>query len=148
MDSPRRAGTALVHELTQGRRETGRDASATFLARMDRCDPEPLHDISVLASDDGRRDAAERVVHGECRVADTGLPPARGQRYMPPGGAFFDIRASTSATAASPRVSNDCTLEGWLRQAGCADAARAQGVVMPATRSIASTRFTSQHVAL
>lgn len=142
MDSPRRAGIALVHDdyaasnradqvampdllhddvvqdLTRGRRETGRDAFATFLARMDRCDREPLHDISVPASDDGRRDAAERVVHGECRVADTGLPPARGQRHMLPGGAFFDIRASTSATAASPRVSNDCTLEGWLRQAG------------------------------
>ncbi|TDK23110.1 isopropylmalate/homocitrate/citramalate synthase [Luteimonas aestuarii] len=103
----------VAHDLNQGPRETGRDAFAAFLARMDRCYREQLHDIAVVASDDGRRAAAEYVVHGEYRVADAGLPPAHGQRYVLPGGAFFEVRDGRIA-----RVSNYYNLEEWLRQVG------------------------------
>src|SRR5690606_7516578 len=43
----------VVHDLNQGPRETGRDAFAAFLQRMDRCYREQLRDIVVLASTDG-----------------------------------------------------------------------------------------------
>ena len=47
----------VVHGLNQGPRETGRDAFAAFLQRMDRSCRERLHDI--VASADGTRASAE-----------------------------------------------------------------------------------------
>src|SRR5690606_34161258 len=52
----------VVHDLNQGARETGREAFATFLARMEASYREQLRDVVALASDDGRRAAAEYVV--------------------------------------------------------------------------------------
>lgn len=108
----------VVHDLNQGPRETGRDAFAAFLRRMDRCYREQLRDIVVLASADGTRAAAEYVVHGEYLVADEGLPAARGQRYVLPGGAFFDIVSGVDGVSRIARVSNYYNLEDWLRQVG------------------------------
>lgn len=101
----------VVHDLNQGPRETGRDAFAAFMARMDRCYREQLHDIVVMADADGARVAAEYVVHGEYLADDDGLPPANGQRYVLPGGAFFEIRDGRIA-----RVTNYYNLEDWLAQ--------------------------------
>ena len=108
----------VVHDLNQGPRETGRDAFAAFLRRMDRCYREQLRDIVVLASADGTRAAAEYVVHGEYLVADEGLPAAHGQRYVLPGGAFFDIVSGADGAPRIARVSNYYNLEDWLRQVG------------------------------
>lgn len=101
----------VVHDLNQGARETGRDAFAAFLARMDRSYREQLRDIVVMTTHDGARAAAEYVVHGEYLVADEGLPPARGQRYVLPGGAFFDLREGRIA-----RVTNYYNLQDWIAQ--------------------------------
>lgn len=101
----------VAHDLNQGPRETGRDAFAAFLARMDRSYREQLRDIVVMAAPDGVRAAAEYVVHGEYLIADEGLPPAHGQRYVLPGGAFFDIRDGKIA-----RVTNFYNLEDWIAQ--------------------------------
>lgn len=101
----------VVHDLNEGGRETGRAAFAAFLARMDRCYAEELRDIVVLASADGRRAAAEYVVHGCYRATDEGLPLAHGQRYVLPGGAFFAV-----ADGRITRVSNYYNLREWLRQ--------------------------------
>ena len=101
----------VVHDLNQGGRETGHEAFRAFLARMARCYREQLHDVVVMASWDGSRAAAEYVVAGEYLADDTGLPPARGQRYRLPGGAFFDIADGRIA-----RVSNYYNLEDWIRQ--------------------------------
>lgn len=101
----------VVHDLNQGARETGRDAFAAFLARMERSYREQLRDIVVLASQDGARAAAEYVVHGEYHADDEGLPPARGQRYVLPGGAFFDLRDGKIA-----RVTNYYNLQDWIAQ--------------------------------
>ena len=101
----------VVHDLNQGPRETGREAFAAFMARMDRCYREQLRDVVVMATADGARAAAEYVVHGEYLEADAGLPPARGQRYVLPGGAFFEIRDGRIA-----RVTNYYNLEDWLAQ--------------------------------
>ncbi|MBX3689639.1 ketosteroid isomerase-related protein [Dokdonella sp.] len=103
----------VAHDLNQGPRETGHEAFAAFLARMDRCYAEQLQDIVVFASADDSRAAAEYVVHGRYKSSDEGLPPARGQTYVLPGGAFFEIRAGRIA-----RVSNYYNLQDWLRQVG------------------------------
>src|SRR5690606_36183781 len=52
----------VVHDLNQGRRETGRQAFGDFLARMQRSYRERLADIVILTTDDGRRAGAEYVV--------------------------------------------------------------------------------------
>lgn len=101
----------VVHDLNQGARETGRDAFRAFMARMDRSYSEQLRDIVVMTSADGTRAAAEYVVHGTYRADDEGLPPATGQRYVLPGGAFFDIRDGRIA-----RVTNYYNLGDWIAQ--------------------------------
>lgn len=103
----------VVHDLNQGAREHGRQAFREFLARMDRCYREQLRDIVVMASDDGYRAAAEYVVHGTYAATDDGLPPAHGQTYVLPGGAFFAIRDGRIA-----RVTNYYNLQDWLEQVG------------------------------
>ena len=101
----------VAHDINQGARETGRDTFAAFLQRMNRCYREQLKDIVVLANVGGARVAAEYVVHGEYLADDTGLPPARGQKYVLPGGAFFDVRDGRIA-----RVTNYYNLEDWIAQ--------------------------------
>lgn len=106
-------GDDVAHDLNQGAREIGRDAFAAFMVRMDRCYREQLRDIVVMASPDGSRAAAEYVVHGEYIADDEGLPPANGQTYVLPGGAFFEIRDGRIA-----RVSNYYNLQDWIAQVG------------------------------
>lgn len=101
----------VAHDLNQGPREIGRGAFAAFLARMARSYSEQLREIVVMVAQDGMRAAAEYVVHGEYRHDDDGLPPARGQRYVLPGGAFFDLRDGKIA-----RVSNYYNLQDWIAQ--------------------------------
>lgn len=101
----------VVHDLNQGPREVGKPAFRAFMARMDRCYRERLADIRVIAATDGGHAAAEYVVHGEYLADDDGLPPARGQRYVLPGGAFFELRGGRIA-----RVTNTYNLGDWIRQ--------------------------------
>jgi steroid delta-isomerase-like uncharacterized protein len=103
----------VAHDLNHGAREIGRDAFAAFMARMDRCYREQLRDIVVMASPDGHRAGAEYVVHGEYLANDDGLPPANGQTYVLPGGAFFAIRDGRIA-----RVTNYYNLQDWIAQVG------------------------------
>ena len=103
----------VAHDLNQGAREIGRDAFRAFLQRMDRCYGEQLRDIVVMVSADGLRAGAEYVVHGEYKATDEGLPEARGQRYVLPGGAFFDVRDGKIA-----RVTNYYNLNDWIAQVG------------------------------
>ncbi|MET3651003.1 ketosteroid isomerase-related protein [Dyella japonica] len=101
----------VVHDINQGHREKGRDTFRRFLERMNRCYREQLRDIVPMASADGSHAAAEYVVHGEYLADDDGLPPAHGQRYVLPGGAFFDIRDGRIA-----RISNYYNLQDWIAQ--------------------------------
>ena len=101
----------VAHDINQGARETGKAAFAAFLARMARCYREQLRDIVVMANEAGDRAAAEYVVHGQYLADDEGLPPASGQAYVLPGGAFFDVRDGLIA-----RVSNYYNLEDWVAQ--------------------------------
>ena len=106
----------VAHDLNQGPRETGRPAFAAFQARMARCYREQLRDVVVMASPDGARAAAEYVVHGSYLHADDGLPPAHGQSYVLPGGAFFELVVDAGGTARCARVSNYYNLQDWLAQ--------------------------------
>lgn len=100
----------VVHDLSQGPRERGKDAFRRFLARMERSYRERIEDLVVLVGPPGRF-AAEWTVHGEYLADDEGLPPARGQRYALPGGAFFTVE-----DGAITRVTNHYNLQDWLAQ--------------------------------
>ena len=103
----------VVHDINQGRRETGKEPFARFMQHMNRCYREQLTGIVVMASADGSRAAAEFTVHGEYIATDEGLPEARGQRYVLPAGAFFEIRDGKVA-----RVTNYYNLNDWIAQVG------------------------------
>ncbi|MFY2762638.1 ketosteroid isomerase-related protein [Arenimonas sp. MALMAid1274] len=101
----------VAHDINQGARETGKAAFAAFLGRMNACYREQLKDIVVMANQAGARASAEYVVHGQYLKDDAGLPPAHGQAYVLPGGAFFDIRGNRIA-----RVTNHYNLGDWIAQ--------------------------------
>lgn len=103
----------VAHDLNQGERQVGREAFTAFLQRMDACYSEQLRDIVVMVSPDGKRAAAEYVVHGTYHHTDAGLPEASGQTYVLPGGAFFEIKGKRIA-----RVSNYYNLQDWIAQVG------------------------------
>jgi len=101
----------VAHDLNQGGREHGREAFRAFLGRMEASYREQLQKVVVMASDDGARAAAEYEVHGTYVADDEGLPPAHGQRYVLPGGAFFAIRDGRIS-----RVINYYNLNDWITQ--------------------------------
>ncbi len=101
----------VQHDINQGDRETGREAFAAFMERMNRNYREQLVDIQIMSNADGSRAAAEFVVLGEYLVTDEGLPEARGQRYRLPAGAFFELRDNKVA-----RISNYYNLNDWVAQ--------------------------------
>ncbi len=103
----------VIHDINQGQRETGKEAFRAFMQRMNKNYREQLVDFCIMSSDCGTRAAAEFVVLGEYLVTDEGLPPARGQKYRLPAGAFFDIRDGKVA-----RITNYYNLEDWIAQVG------------------------------
>tara|TARA_R110000868_G_scaffold37699_1_gene133088 strand:- start:330 stop:740 length:411 start_codon:yes stop_codon:yes gene_type:complete len=107
----------VVHDINQGEREIGKDAFARFMDVMDGSYRETIADIVILTTPDGTRAAAEFVVNGEYLVGGEGLPPAHGQTYTLPAGAFFEVRDGRIA-----RVTNYYNLQDWLRQVRSATA--------------------------
>lgn len=101
----------VAHDVNQGGRESGRPAFRAFLARMERAYREEARGLVVMATPDGTRAAAEFTIHGEYLADEPGLPPARGQRYVLPVGAFFALEGGLIA-----RVTNFYDLNDWLRQ--------------------------------
>ncbi|MFZ6045142.1 nuclear transport factor 2 family protein [Pseudomonas sp. CR3202] len=101
----------VVHDINQGERQQGKAAFAAFMDKMNRCYKERLSDIVVMQSVDGSRAAAEFVVHGQYLANDEGLPPAKGQTYVLPAGAFFHIHCGKIA-----RVTNYYNLNDWVEQ--------------------------------
>lgn len=101
----------VVHDINQGTRETGRDAFAVFMTRMNRHYREQIVDISITTNDTGDRAAVEFRVLGEYLSTDEGLPEANGQTYDLPAGAFFEIRSGKVA-----RITNYYNLQDWIEQ--------------------------------
>ena len=103
----------VEHHVNEGQIRKGRDLFAAFNAHMTRCYRETLTDIVVFANEAGDRAAAEFVVNGTYLKTDEGLPPASGQTYRLPAGAFFTIRDGRIA-----RVTTYYNLADWVRQVG------------------------------
>src|SRR5690606_9128297 len=99
----------VVHDINQGERQTGKAAFAAFMEKMNRCYREQLSDLGVMQNPDGSRAAAEFIVNGQYLANDEGLPPANGQTYVLPAGAFFEIRQGKVA-----RISNYYNLGDWI----------------------------------
>lgn len=101
----------VVHDVNQGGRRTGKAAFRDFSRHMDRCFAEQLENISVMATPDGARAAAEFDVLGTYIETDEGLPPAAGQTYRLAAGTFFEVRDGLIT-----RVTTYYNLAAWLRQ--------------------------------
>ena len=101
----------VAHDINQGATQHGRQAFATFLDHMARCYREELRDIVIMAASDGSRAAAEFRVEGQYLGTDAGLPPAHGQRYSLPAGAFYALHDGKIT-----RVTVFYNLQEWLRQ--------------------------------
>ena len=101
----------VIHDINQGHSESGRDAFRTFMTRMDQCYAEQLHDLVLMTDSSGTRAAAEFTVHGTYLIADDGLPPASGQSYQLPAGAFFQLRDGLIS-----RITMYYNLNVWLAQ--------------------------------
>ena len=101
----------VVHDVNQGERRVGKDAFRAFNARMAHCYQERLENILVMSAPDGTRGAAEFNVVGKYKNTDEGLPPAKGQKYVLPAGAFFAVRNGQIT-----RVTNYYNLTEWLMQ--------------------------------
>ena len=101
----------VQHDINQSGRETGKAAFAAFMQQMNQCYRETVTDLVILTAPDDTRAAAEFTVHGEYLQAAPGMPPAHGQKYTLPAGAFFTLRDDKIA-----RVSNFYNLPDWLAQ--------------------------------
>ena len=103
----------VQHDINEGQTQRGKAAFRTFLAKMDAHYREQATDLVVMSTPDGRRGAAEFVIHGEYLQTDEGLPEANGQKYVLPVGAFFEVQNGKIA-----RVTNLYNLADWTRQVG------------------------------
>ncbi len=101
----------VAHDVNQGRRRSGKAAFREFSKHMERCYAEQLENMAVMATADGTRAAAEFEVLGTYMETDSGLPPATGQTYRLPAGAFFEVRNGLIV-----RVTTYYNLADWLRQ--------------------------------
>lgn len=99
----------VVHDVNQGGREVGKAAFRAFVAKMSRSYRETLTDMVIFGGADGTRGAAEFTVNGEYVATDEGLPEAKGQKYVLPAGAFFEIREGKVA-----RITNYYNLNDWI----------------------------------
>jgi steroid delta-isomerase-like uncharacterized protein len=101
----------IEHRVNEGEIRHGKEKFAEFCSHMGVSYREELRDMVIFANDEGTRGAAEFVVHGEYLQTDPGLPEAKGQRYVLPAGAFFDLRDGRIA-----RVTTFYNLNDWVRQ--------------------------------
>lgn len=101
----------LEHRVNEGGIRRGRAKFAEFCGHMGVSYREELRDLTIFATADGTRAAAEFVVHGQYLQTDPGLPEAKGQRYILPAGGFFDIKDGKIA-----RITTFYNLNDWIAQ--------------------------------
>lgn len=99
----------VQHDSNQGETHFGLDHFRLFLEKMDESYAENLTDFTFMVDETGNRIAAEFVVHGIYKKTDEGLPPAHGQRYVLPVGAFFEVQNGKIR-----RITNYYNLNKWL----------------------------------
>lgn len=101
----------VEHRVNEGGIRRGRAAFAEFCGHMGVSYAERLEDIVIFTAEGGTRAAAEFTVHGTYLQTDPGLPPARGQTYVLPAGAFFDLKGGQIS-----RISTFYNLADWIAQ--------------------------------
>lgn len=80
------------HEPNQGEVRIGNEKFTEFMQHMDESYEETLSDMVFFSASDDSRIAAEFVVNGTYKKAEEGLPPAHGQQYLLPAGAFLEVK--------------------------------------------------------
>lgn len=101
----------VEHFINQGKVEKGKTAFRDFMGVMDAHYQEKVVDLVIMESDNNNRAAAEFVIEGVYKKSQDGLPPARGQKYRIPVGAFFTLREGKVS-----RVTNYYNLQDWIDQ--------------------------------
>jgi len=101
----------VEHHVNEGAVRYGKAAFAEFNHHMEKCYKEHLTDMVIFVDESGTRAAAEFIVNGTYLHDDEGLPPAKGQTYRLPAGAFFTLRDGKIA-----RVTTYYNLNEWTRQ--------------------------------
>lgn len=101
----------IEHRVNEGGVRRGKALFAEFCSHMGVSYREQLRDMVIFVNDEGTRGAAEFVVHGEYLKTDPGLPEAKGQIYILPAGAFFDLRDGRIS-----RVTTFYNLKDWIAQ--------------------------------
>lgn len=101
----------IEHRVNEGGVRRGKALFAEFCSHMGVSYREQLKDIVIFVNEAGTRGAAEFVVHGEYLQTDPGLPEAKGQTYILPAGAFFDLKDGKIA-----RVTTFYNLQDWIAQ--------------------------------
>ena len=105
----------VVHDISGGAREVGREAFARFMRHMDRCYRELIDDLVVMTEPTGTQAAATFTVNGVYVETDPGVPPgtppARGQVYVLPAAAFFRLRNGRVAA-----IANHYRIDDWVAQ--------------------------------
>lgn len=99
------------HDVNEGTARGGKDKFRAFMEHMDACYSEQLTDMAIMVSRNGRRAAAEFIVNGIYKTTDGDLPPAHGQTYRLPAGAFFEVEDGYIR-----RVTTYYNLREWIRQ--------------------------------
>lgn len=100
----------VQHDVNQGDTHHGLEHYRNFLRHMEECYEEALTDLVYMSDDTGARIACEFTVHGLYKKTDGDLPPATGQRYVLPVGAFLEVRAGKIR-----RVTTYYNLPLWLK---------------------------------
>ena len=105
----------VVHDVSGGAREVGREAFARFMRHMDRCYRELIDDLVVMTEPTGTQAAATFTVNVVYVETDPGVPPgtppARGQIYVLPAAAFFRLRNGRVAA-----IANHYRIDDWVAQ--------------------------------
>ncbi|WP_151720518.1 ketosteroid isomerase-related protein [Gemmobacter serpentinus] len=101
----------VEHRVNEGGIRRGKELFTEFCSHMGVSYRETLKDMVIFVNEDATRGAAEFVVHGEYLQTDPGLPEAKGQKYVLPAGAFFDLKDGKIA-----RVTTFYNLQDWIAQ--------------------------------
>lgn len=101
----------VEHRVNEGGIRHGRAKFAEFCAHMGVSYRERLDPVEIFVNGDGSRAAAEFTVHGTYLKTDPGLPEARGQGYVLPAGAFFDLTDGKIS-----RITTFYNLADWIAQ--------------------------------
>jgi steroid delta-isomerase-like uncharacterized protein len=101
----------IEHRVNEGGIRRGKALFAEFCSHMGVSYREELRDMVIFVNEDGTRGAAEFTVHGQYLKTDPGLPEAKGQTYILPAGAFFDLKGGRIA-----RVTTFYNLKDWVAQ--------------------------------